>query len=243
MSTRRILFPGLTLPVDDYRAFVAALPGETEVLDTLVTPVTGAAARLRAGLVVPEEPYEVVGHSVGAFAALEWAAAHPLAVSRIVLLEPSDPWGTPVPVALGGGAGRALVAVVSLVARSGLVARVLGRRGRATLLGMYGVRHDPMPRSRIDELLGTRAGLVSAVRQVVAVPSQVERARMLLDGGFEIVTADVVVIVAEDGAAADTAAAATRLSERLGAGTVVVPGGHLCPMTHPETTAAAVSRD
>ena len=239
MSTRRILFPGLALPVDDYRAFVAALPGETEVLDTLVTPVTGTAARLRVGLVVPEEPYEVVGHSVGAFAALEWAAAHPLAVSRIVLLEPSDPWGTPVPVALGGGAGRVLVAVVSLLARSGLVARALGRRGRATLLGMYGVRHDPMPRSRIDELLGTRAGLVSAVRQVVAVPSQVARARMLL-GGSGIETADVVVIVADNGAAPDTAAA-TRLAERLGAGTVVVPGGHLCPMTHPESTAAAVS--
>lgn len=236
MTVRRVLLPGITLPTDDYAALVAALPGETVVLDTLVTPVTGTTAELRAGLALPVAPYELVGHSVGALAALEWAAAHPGEVSRLVLLDPSDPFGAPVPAALGGVLGRVVVATVGVLARSPRVARSLGRRGRRTVLGTYGVAVDPLSTTRVDALFGTRTGLVTAVAQVVRIPAQVTRVRALLDAGFT--PPQVVVLASRDGGLDHTATG--RLADRLGAAVVGVPGGHLCAMTHPGSTAAAM---
>ena len=236
MTVRRVLLPGITLPPDDYAALVAALPGETVVLDTLASPVTGTTAELRAGLALPAAPYELVGHSVGALAALEWAAEYPHEVSRIVLLDPSDPYGAPVPAALGGVAGRVIVAVVGLLARSRGLARRLGRLGRRTMLGGYGVVDDPLPPARIDALFGTRAGLVTAVTQVVRIPAQVARVRRLLDAGFT--PPRVSVLASEDGGLDH--APTRRLAASLGATVAGVPGGHLCPMTHPGSTAAAL---
>jgi pimeloyl-ACP methyl ester carboxylesterase len=238
VSARRILLPGLTLPTDDYTALGALLPGHTVILDTLTTPVTGTPADLRRGLTVPEAPYELVGHSVGALAALEWAAQYPGEVSRVVLLDPADPFGTPVPARLGGVLGRLLVAVVIALARSRVLARVLGRWGRRTVLGAYGVVVDPLSPARIDELFGTRAGLAAVARQVVGVPSQVNRVRALLGAGLTVPR--VVVMGSSDGALADGLAIA-RLAARLGVPVVPVPGGHLFPMTHPSTTAAAIT--
>jgi len=231
-----MLLPGLTLPVDDYADLVAVLPGETVVLDTLVVPVTGETAKLRAYM-VPAPPYELVGHSVGALAALEWAAAHPGEVSRVVLLDPSDPFGAPVPVALGGASGRLLVAVVGALSRSRRIARALGRWGRRNVLNSYGVVDDPLPPSRLDELFATPQGLAAVAEQVVGVPAQVRRVRALLEAGFR--PPDVVVIGSSDGSTADNAATAA-LAGRLGTTVVVVPGAHLFPMTHPATTAAAM---
>ena len=237
MTTRRVLLPGMPLPVDDYLGLVASLPGDTVVLDTLVVPVTGTTAELRAGVDLPEEPYELVGHSIGALAALEWAAHHPLEVSRIVLLDPSDPWGTPVPAALGGRAGRVVVSLVRFLASQPRIALALGRWGRRTVLSMYGVSEDPMPRERVDAVFGTRDSLASVARQIASVPAQVERVRALLDAGFE--PPDVVMLIARDGNPPDREAS-VRLAERLGARVIAVPGTHLFPMTHPGTTTDAM---
>jgi len=233
---RRVLLPGLTLPVDDYAGLVDALDGDTVVLNTLVVPVTGVTARLRS-FMVPQPPYELVGHSVGALAALEWAAAHPDEVTRVVLLDPSDPYGAPVPTALGGSSGRLLTALVRAMCRSRRITRALGRWGRRTVLNTYGVVDDPLPLSRVDALFGTREALAAVVAQVVGVPAQVARVRALLDAGFT--PPDVVVIGSSEGATADSEATA-RLAERLGTTVVVVPGAHLFPMTHPTSTAAAL---
>lgn len=238
MTARRVLLPGMPLPVDDYAGLVSALPGDTVVLDTFAVPVTGTTDQLRAGITVPDEPYELVGHSLGALAALEWVSRDPLAVSRLVLLDPSDPWGEPVPAWLGRRRSRLLASVVGLVAREPRLAGMLGRWGRRTVLGMYGVAVDPLPRERVDALFGSRAGLDSVVRQIVAVPALIARVRALLDSGFG--AADVVVLVSRDGVESDRSASA-RLAERLGARVVTVPGTHLFPMTHPESTAAAMA--
>lgn len=237
MSERRLLLPGLTLPVEDYAALVAALPGDTVVHDTLIVPVTGAPAQLRA-FMVPVAPYELVGHSVGALAALEWAAAHPAEVSRVVLLDPSDPYGAPVPQALGGSSGRLLVGVVGALSRSRRIARSLGRWCRRNVLNTYGVVDDPLPLARVDALFGTPTGLAAVAAQLVGVPAQVGRVRALLDAGFA--PPNVLVVGSSEGVTADSAATA-RLAERLGTTVVVVPGAHLFPMTHPTTTAAAIA--
>ena len=239
MSVRRILLPGLTLPVDDYAAFAAELAGQTVVLDTLAVPVTGSPAELRAGVALPGPPYELIGHSVGALAALEWAAEHPREVSRLVLLDPSDPWGTPVPSALGGLLGRVLTGLVGLISLSPPAARALGRWGRRTVLGMYGVTDDPLPRDRVDELFGTRTALRSTARQVAGVPALIDRVQTLLDSGFT--TPNDVVLSSLDGAPAD-GVATSRLADFLGVEVILVPGTHLFPMTHPESTAAALTR-
>jgi pimeloyl-ACP methyl ester carboxylesterase len=237
VSARRVLLPGLTLPPDDYAALAALLPGETVVLDTLATPVTGTTAGLRAALAVPAAPYELVGHSIGALAALEWAAQHPDEITRVVLLDPSDPFGSPVPVFLGGMPGRALVGVVTTLARSRRAALALGRWARRTVLGGYGVDVDPLSPARVDELFGTRAGQAALVAQVVGVPAQVARVRALLEAGLAVPR--LLVVGSADGAPADGAATAG-LAARLGTTVVSVPGGHLFPMTHPVTTAAAI---
>ena len=239
MTIRRVLLPGVPIPADDYLALVAALPGSTVVLDTLSTPVTRATTELRAALSLPDRvPYELVGHSIGALAALEWAALHPLAVSRVVLLDPADPWGAPVPAALGGAAGTVLSGSVSLLARSRLAARTLGRWGRRTVLRSYGVSADHLSPGRVDELFGTRAGLMAITEQVTGVPTQVARVRALLERGFR--PPDIVVIGASAGQPGDRAAT-ERLAAHLGTRVIPVPGAHLFPMTHPEATAAAMS--
>lgn len=236
---RRVLLPGLTIPVDDYAALVAALPGQTVVLDTLATPVTAPTGELRASLELPEAPYELVGHSIGALSALEWAALHADEVSRVVLLDPSDPWGAPVPGIFGGLIGRILVALVGLVARSRQAALALGRWGRRSVLGGYGVTTDPLSPGRVDDLFGSRAALVVVATQVVGVPARVSRVRRLLARVPEL--PPVVVIASREGEPTDLAAS-DALAARLGAPLVMTAGGHLFPMTHPGPTAAAMKR-
>ena len=238
MTIRRVLLPGLTLPVDDYEALIDALPGSTAMLDTLVTPVTGTTEELCAAVPVPVAPYELVGHSIGGLAALEWAARHPEAVSRVVLLDPSTPFGEPVPAILGGRAGRVLVWVIDLLARSPRIARSLGRWGRRSLLRGYGVTEDPLPLARVDELLGNRAALDVVAAQVTGVPAIVARVRALLEAGASF--PNVLVLSSAEGNGSDQRLT-RELADALGAHVVTVPGGHLFPMTHPVSTAAAIS--
>jgi lipase len=239
VTVRRVLLPGLTIPPDDYEELVALLPGQTVVLNTLVTPVTGTTIELRSAMTVPHEPYELVGHSIGALAALEWAAQSPAAVSRLVLLDPTDAYGTPVPVALGGTPGRVLVGVIGRLSRSRRIARTIGRWGRRTVLGMYGITTDPLPTTRIDELFGTRDGVAAAVVQVVGTPALVLRARALLDSAPML--PPIVIVTSQGGAASDHEATAM-LAAMLGAELVDSPGGHLFPMTHPSETANLIAR-
>lgn len=240
MTARRVLLPGMPIPVDDYAGLTAALPGDTVVLDTLVVPVTGTTAELQAGLQMPREPYELVGHSIGALAALEWAARHPRAISRLVLLDPSDPWGQPVPAALAGPPGRLLAGIVGLLSRQPRIARALGRWGRKSVLHMYGVTNDPLSQHRIDALFGTRPTLTTIVRQIAGVPVLVSRVRALLDGATAETfgQVEIIVLVARDGTVADSTAS-SRLAEQLGARVITVPGTHLFPMTHPASTGSA----
>lgn len=97
----------------DNAALVRLLPGPTRVLDTLAVPVTSAIERIRPALGAQRGHHELIGHSIGALTALRWAFAHPGQVSRVILLDPTDPRSDPVPTLLGGhrrdrpaGAGR-----------------------------------------------------------------------------------------------------------------------------------------
>ena len=83
-----------------------------------------------------------------------------------------------------------------------------------------------------------RSALAAIATQVVGVPAQVARARVLLEGGLVVPT--LSVIGSRDGAMADHVAVAA-LAVRLGATVTSVPGGHLFPMTHPTTTATAIT--
>ena len=230
----RVVLPGLTLPTDDYAAFVALLDGPTVVFDTLASPVTAPIDELRSTLDLPDEPHELIGHSVGALAALEWAARYPESVSRVVLLDPTDPYGEPVPEFMGRRAGRIVVAVVERLARSHRIARALGRWGRRTVLGFYGVAKDPLPLDRVDELFATREALAVVAAQVAGVPAQVARVRALVDSGFA--PPNLVIIAARDADGADRRVIA-ELAARLGTPVIETRGKHLFPMTHPEMTA------
>lgn len=234
----RVLLPGLTLPVDDYARLVALLPGPTVVFDTLASPITATTDEIRATLDLPDGRHELIGHSVGALAALEWAARYPESVSRVVLLDPTDPYGEQVPAWMGGRAGRCIVAVVGALARSRRIARALGRRGRRSVLGLYGVVGDPLSPTRVDELFGTREALAVVAAQVTGMPAQVARVRALVDSGFTPPT--ILVIAAREGESADRRVIA-ELAARLATTVVETPGQHLFPMTHPEATATLLN--
>ncbi len=235
----RILFPGLALPPDDYAGLVAVLDGETRVLNTLADPVTSPFETLRTALDAGQGPHELIGHSIGALSAIEWALGAPYEVSRTILLDPSDPWGRPVPPLLGGPAGAGLRWAVSGMSRSPALARSLGRRGRAAMLGIYGVAEDPLTAERVAALFGNRDALGAVARQLTDVPHQLARVRALLARSSELPTATVIASTGGNGRPDPSV---LRLAERIGARTEFVPAGHLFPMTNPVETAALIAQ-
>lgn len=235
----RILLPGLALAPDDYAALVRLLPGPMRVLDTLAVPVTSAIERIRPALGAQRGHHELIGHSIGALTALRWAFAHPGQVSRVILLDPTDPRSDPVPTLLGGIGGTALQGLVGTLGALPAPARTAGRRGRRALLGISGVTDDHLSPARIDELYGTRAALSAIARQITDVPARVRETRALLDcsPGWP---GPPIHVVAATGDAGSADPAIVRLAATLGADLRTIDAGHLFPLTDPSTAAALI---
>ncbi|MCL8027449.1 alpha/beta hydrolase [Nocardioides bruguierae] len=238
--TTLALLPGIALLASDYTALADEVrtlrPGwRVEVLDALDVPVTDPVAHLRDHLGERDlgEPVVLVGHSLGALAAVEWAATRPGEVAGLVLLDPSDPWGDVDARLLPGGPVHRLVRrCFSLVTRVPVAARPLGRSARAGILAASG-EEEWAPRDLLARRYGTRAGVLSVWDQLCGRFTQLGRVAPLV----ERVVAPATVLLAH---APDEDPGAHPLVAALGAAVVPVAGTHCFPCVLPAETARLV---
>lgn len=119
-----VILPGLALAPGDYIALARMLPGPVRILDSWHTAVTGEVETIRVAItpenmetdsVNAEACFEhtetghdnrspsssahpqinLIGHSVGADAALEWALRYPAEIRSVVLIDPPYPHRAP----------------------------------------------------------------------------------------------------------------------------------------------------
>ena len=224
------------MPPEDYELLAAALPGEVRILDTFRVTVTSASSRIRAEIGVLERPATLIGHSMGGLAALEWVVEDPHNVKRIVLLDPSLPTDPVVRWMLPGTvAHRVIRGLFGAIGRIPVIARSIGRAGRAQLLGMYDGLPDRLTRTEVDRIFGNRAALVSSWDQVCERFALQLRMREV-DVPPRIRMVQVVGVKAPVGAVEGQ----REFAASIGATVVEVDEGHLFASRSPELVAAIV---
>ena len=99
------ILPGLALAPSDFeplkQSLAASLPDDASdirILDSWKVPVTGPIQAIRSHLlhdVDACEPVNLIGHSVGGLAGLEWLLQAPKQVQHLILLDPTAPEPSP----------------------------------------------------------------------------------------------------------------------------------------------------
>lgn len=237
-----VVLPGLALTPEDFAPLAgelrdAAGTEDVRVLDAWRTPVTGPVDTVRAALRVDgAEPVDLVGHSVGGLAALEWALLHPDEVRRVVLLDPTSPWEAHLP-ALHPGRPTALVGD----ALAGVIGSVLATAGPTLRRGAVRVvarRPDPLPRDAARARYGRPSTWRMLAREWFASWEQAPRVRALLDGGRALPPTAEPLLVTGLRASARFLRQQRELSDRLAVPRVGLAGeGHLFPLTRPDVVA------
>jgi lipase len=236
------ILPGLTMPPEDFADLAALLPGAARVLDAYQIPLTAPAARARDWFWAQGgwDELALIGHSAGGLAALEWWLTFPGEVSRVVLLDPTDPWekvGWPLPGTLGHRGVRRLLEIVGA---SSWLARRLGRLGRRTFWRLF--THDPdrLDRATVDRVWGHPAGLVAVWDQCFDRFLQAARVRDLLAAREKDGALPATPVLAVHSSQAEPYH--VPLARLLGATVADLPGDHLFPTRQPAATAALISR-
>lgn len=222
-----VILPGLALTPRDYAPLAAHLPGRVVVLEAWSLPTTAGGlhqtmpqARRDASRDdgEPAERIDLIGHSIGGLAALEWALTD--RVDSLTLLDPTtlDDAGTlhlPVGWAAPFGPAVRKLAMWALAGRDELSAAE--RRARfGTVRGLQALatqlRQLPDLQARVTRLL---PGTLPPTRQLVALP------RFGSDSFRD---------------------AQRELAHDIGSEIVELPGwNHLFPIAHPAEVAALIT--
>jgi len=86
-----LILPGWGLAPDDYASLAKGLGSDANVVDSWRTPTTGDISAVRAALGADDSEIDLIGHSIGGLAAVEWALRYPEQIGRLVLLDPTTP--------------------------------------------------------------------------------------------------------------------------------------------------------
>lgn len=236
-----VILPGLGLTPEDFAPLAEALGPGTATLDMWDRPVTQEVSSLRAALNPEGTRVDLLGHSLGGLAALEWALRHPEDVGRLVLLDPTVPVRRPVSV-IGAGGLLERVGTPVLGPTSRLAApHAAGLRRLAVRVSER--RSDPLSPEEAERRYGSAEALRGLTAQWFASWDQEDRvARVFGDRDAEephIPRAPSaprpVQMVGLRGAGRRWIDAQRRLSRRLDSSLHLLPGqGHLFPVTRPE---------
>ena len=86
------ILPGWGLPPKDYEKLAGLLGPDTRTLDSWKVPLTADTDDIRAELGALDSPkVDLLGHSLGGLAAIEWALRRPDQVRQLVLIDPTAP--------------------------------------------------------------------------------------------------------------------------------------------------------
>jgi lipase len=245
-----LIFPGMTMPVEDFTALADALPGEVRVLDAYSIPLTAPARLLRNWFwrqdarhrpsveLGPWTRVRLVGHSAGGAAALEWLATYPGQVEAVFLLEPTDLHSRPSRLLPGTCGHRAVAGLLWVAGSWPWLARHLGRAGRRAFWRLFSTQPDHLARTTIDRIWGNRTALLPVWHQVFDRFNQERRARRALAMNPKSwrSAAPIWVMLGQKADPYQRGQA-----RRLGATVIKISGGHLFPVEQPAETAAAIT--
>ena len=87
-----LILPGWGLPPKDYEKLADLLGPDTRTLDSWKVPLTADTDDIRAELGASDsQKVDLLGHSLGGLAAIEWALRRPGQVRQLVLIDPTAP--------------------------------------------------------------------------------------------------------------------------------------------------------
>ena len=90
------ILPGWGLPPKDYEKLAGLLGPDTRTLDSWKVPLTADTDDIRAELGALDSPkVDLLGHSLGGLAAIEWAVRRPELVRQLVGFDPPAPDAVP----------------------------------------------------------------------------------------------------------------------------------------------------
>lgn len=229
-----VVLPGLTMAPEEYLPLARLLPGETRILDSWRVSVTAPTAAIRDELGVAGRPITLIGHSIGALAALEWTMTNPALVERVILFDPSSPEGSSSHQTPEGRAGRSALRTVARVHPLG---RRLGLAARRRFLSGYGVSSEYLKQAVAAARYGTPNTPVFFWDELHARGEVRTRVRTLLDS-VDVSKLPAIVQINTRSAPARDLARRRGLAARLDARLIEVDLGHLFPATDPVEAAA-----
>lgn len=243
-----LILPGWGLAPDDYAPLAKGLGSDANVVDSWRTPTTGDISAVRAALGADDSEIDLIGHSIGGLAAVEWALRYPEQIGRLVLLDPTTPRRRAAErtasyrAAFAGRTqrGRHLIGAV------GAAASPVGKSLRRAGIRLATKNPDSLPSVEADARYGTAEAWRLLANQLYESREQEGRVARLL--ATRTSTSQMPPAVHLVGAGSRTTQrrflrAQWELSQRLPTHIVMLPGqNHLFPVTRPDLVLHHIER-
>ena len=216
-----LILPGWGLAPDDYASLAKGLGSDANVVDSWRTPTTGDISAVRAALGADDSEIDLIGHSIGGLAAVEWALRYPEQIGRLVLLDPPTP-------------------------RRRAAASPVGKSLRRAGIRLATKNPDSLPSGEADARYGTAEAWRLLANQLYESREQEGRVARLL--ATRTSTSQMPAAVHLVGAGSRTTQrrflrAQWELSQRLPTHIVMLPGqNHLFPVTRPDLVLHHIER-
>ena len=230
-----LILPGWGLPPKDYEKLAGLLGPDTRTLDSWKVPLTADTDDIRAELGASDSPkVDLLGHSLGGLAAIEWALRRPDQVRQLVLIDPTAPDEVPSRFHVEGKLRRGMDKL------AGAAVEALWRVGPR--IRRWGIRQttgseDTLPIDEARARYGTRENSRRLAEQLSASWEHAARVDALLDA--DVVRrrspAPLLLVGAGNGKQRRFLRSQWDLGRKLHARTIMLTGqNHVFPLTRPD---------